>query len=77
VRENVDQHRYQRDELARLIRRHGGILGAMEFGVFARDIDDPELANAWRQLEDGYSKIRPALLLVGQVLLKPRQDAAA
>jgi hypothetical protein len=66
----IRQKAYDRQELARLVRMHGGVLGAMEFGVFARDIEDPELANAWRQLAEGYSQLRPALLLVGQILLK-------
>ena len=67
--------RYDRQDLARLVRQHGGVLGAMEFGVFARDIEDPELANAWRQIEDSYSAMRPALQVVSQLILKPKAAA--
>ncbi|MFN8628846.1 MAG: hypothetical protein U0838_00565 [Chloroflexota bacterium] len=59
-------------ELARLVRAHGGILGAIEYGVRSSEIDDPELATAWRQIERQYQSMRPGLSVVGRVLAKAR-----
>jgi len=59
-------------ELARLVRMHGGILGAIEYGVRSTEISDPELATAWRQIERQYQALRPALSIVGRVLAKAR-----
>lgn len=54
------------------VRNHGGILGAIEYGLSSEDIADPELANAWRQLESRYAEIRPTLSVIGRVL-KPHR----
>ena len=56
--------------IAHAVRNHGGILGAIEYGLKAEEIADPELANAWRQLESDYAAIRPTLTVIGRVLAK-------
>lgn len=66
----MDQQQYENRELADLVRNHGGILGAIEYGVTSDDIADPEIANAWRQIEGRYHEIRPALSTVSRVLKK-------
>jgi hypothetical protein len=59
--------------VAESVRNHGGILGALEYGLAADDIADPELANAWRQLEDRYATLRPMLTVIGRVLKPARR----
>ena len=56
--------------MAELVRNHGGILGAIEYGVASTEIADPEIANAWRQIEIRYRQLRPSLSTVSRVLKK-------
>jgi len=42
---------YNKEELVSKIEWEGGIPETLEYGVTADDIDDPELAKAWTQLE--------------------------
>ncbi len=55
-------------ELARLVRTHGGILGAIEYGVHSESIADEEMATAWRTIEAQYRTLRPGLSVVGRML---------
>lgn len=57
-----------RKEVVRLVRTHGGVLGAIEYGLRSSDIEDPELANAWRRVEDQYGDLRPNLSVLGRIL---------
>jgi hypothetical protein len=66
----MDEQQYETRELADLVRNHGGILGAIEYGVTSRDIADPEIANAWKQIEGRYQEMRPSLSTVSRVLKK-------
>lgn len=49
------------DRLARKIRWEGGLYAALEHGIAPEDIADPELANLWRRLQDGYRELAPLL----------------
>lgn len=55
-------------ELAQLTRTYGGVLGAIEYGVQSDSIMDPEVASAWRRIEQQYAQLRPNLAIVGRVL---------
>ncbi len=55
-------------ELARLVRTHGGILGAIEYGVHSESIVDQEMATAWQTVEAQYRTLRPNLSVVGRML---------
>ena len=55
-------------ELVRLVRTHGGILGAIEYGVHSDSIADDEMATAWRTIEGQYKSLRPNLSVVGRML---------
>lgn len=59
-------------ELDRLVRAHGGVLGAIEAGVRSGAIDDPEVASAWRRVEKQYAEMRPNIVVVGRVLRASR-----
>jgi hypothetical protein len=49
------------DRLAQKIRWEGGIMAALEYGIRAKDIEDPDLAKLWRRLERSYGSIAPLL----------------
>lgn len=49
------------DRLAQKIRWEGGLWAALEFGIRADDITDPELADLWSRLERGYRELAPLL----------------
>jgi hypothetical protein len=55
-------------EVARLVRAHGGILGAIEYGVHSESIADEEMATAWCTIEAQYRTLRPGLSIVGRML---------
>ncbi len=59
-------------QLDRLVRTHGGVLGAIESGVRSESILDPELASAWRRVEQQYAEMRPNIVVVGRVLKASR-----
>ncbi len=59
-------------QLDRLVRTHGGVLGAIEAGVRSAAIDDPEIANAWRRVEEQYAGMRPNIVVLGRVLRASR-----
>jgi hypothetical protein len=60
-------------QLDRLVRSHGGVLGAIEAGVRSGTIDDPEIASAWRRVEQQYAEMRPNVVVVGRVLRASRR----
>lgn len=60
-------------QLDRLVRLHGGVLGAIEAGVRSGAIDDPEIASAWRRVEQQYAEMRPNIVVVGRVLRASRR----
>jgi hypothetical protein len=49
------------DRLAQKIRWEGGLLAALEYGITAKDIEDPELAKLWRRLERSYGTLTPLI----------------
>jgi hypothetical protein len=53
--------KFNRDGLAQKIRWEGGLLAALDYGIKARDIADPELAALWRRLERAYARMAPLL----------------
>lgn len=67
--------RFTTRDIANLVRTYGGVLGAIEYGVTADQIDDQELASAWRRLEERYETIRPALAIVNRTLSQARRAA--
>jgi hypothetical protein len=70
MRRTLDQR-----SLADLVRNHGGILGAIEYGVSADDIEDPELASAWRRVVEQYAALRPNLAVINRGLTQARRAA--
>jgi hypothetical protein len=59
-------------QLDRLVRTHGGVLGAIEAGVRSGLIDDPEIASAWRRVEEQYAEMRPNIVVLGRVMRASR-----
>jgi hypothetical protein len=51
---NMDQ-----DALAKKVRWEGGLWAALEYGIRAEDIADPELATLWAKLERIFSEFAP------------------
>jgi hypothetical protein len=47
--------------LAQKIRWEGGLWSALEYGLRAEDIADPELAAMWARLEQGYKEMAPLI----------------
>ena len=60
------------DELAKKVRWEGGALDAIEYGIRSEQIDDPELRELWRDLEDRYRALTP---LVTQIEIRLRRAA--
>jgi len=56
--------RFTKDELARKVRWEGGALDAIEYGIRSEQIDDPELRDLWRALEDGYRALTPLVTTI-------------
>jgi hypothetical protein len=56
--------RFTKDELARKVRWEGGALDAIEYGISSEQIDDPELRDLWRALEDGYRALTPLVTTI-------------
>lgn len=54
--------------LAQKIRWEGGLIGALSYGIHADDIEDPELARLWAELERLYNELEPLLEAVGDRL---------
>jgi hypothetical protein len=49
------------ERLAQKIRWEGGLWAALEYGIRAEDIADPELADLWSRIERGYQELAPLL----------------
>ena len=64
--------RFTTDELAKKVRWEGGALDAIEYGIRSEQIDDPELRELWRDLEDRYRALTP---LVTQIAIRLRRAA--
>jgi hypothetical protein len=58
--------------LAQKIRWEGGLWAALEYGLKAERIADPELAELWARLERGYREMAPLMSAASQ-----RLDVAA
>ena len=56
--------RFTKDELARKVLWEGGALDAIEYGIRSEQIDDPELRDLWRALEDGYRALTPLVTTI-------------
>lgn len=54
--------------LADKVAWEGGVLGALEYGVSADQILDPEAASLWRRLESLYNDLRPAMWQMERML---------
>ena len=52
----------------------GGILATIDYGVRSADIDDPEVAKLWSELETLYDQMIPAM---GKLDLRIRKIRAA
>ena len=52
----------------------GGILATIDYGVRSADIDDPEVAKLWAELETLYDQMIPAM---GKLDLRIRKARAA
>lgn len=51
--------------LADKVAWEGGVLGALEYGVSADQIMDPEAASLWRRIESLYNELRPRYVADG------------
>jgi hypothetical protein len=47
------------ERLARKIRWEGGLLAALEYGIKAEDIADPEISALWARLAKAYDELAP------------------
>ncbi len=53
--------RFDEKTLAQKIRWEGGLWAALEYGIKADHIEDPELAELWARLEHSYREIAPLI----------------
>jgi hypothetical protein len=49
------------EDLSRKIRWEGGILAALDYGIRAADVADPEVRKLWARLERSYRTLEPLL----------------
>ncbi len=59
-------------ELARKVQWEGGVISALEYGIRSDEIDDPELAALWRNMENLYDQLRPAVQIADKMLRATR-----
>lgn len=59
------------EQLANKIDWEGGIIAAIEWGIHAGDIEDPEVASLWAEIEVGYSLLYPAFSRLNELLELP------
>ena len=57
-----------RDELAHKVEWEGGAFEALRYGIRSRDIDDPEVAALWREMETLYERISPVAWRIDSLL---------
>jgi hypothetical protein len=57
----ADQTKFSNERLAQKIRWEGGLVAALEYGIRATDIEDPEVAKLWRRLERSFGTFSPLL----------------
>lgn len=57
----ADSKKLSNDRLAQKIRWEGGLLAALDYGITAKDIEDPEVAKLWRRLERSYGTLSPLI----------------
>lgn len=55
----MTEKRYDRDLLAYKIRWEGGVMAALDYGLRADDIGDPDLRAAWQRLQGLHEELRP------------------
>jgi hypothetical protein len=70
----MSERRLATTELADLVQTYGGILGAIEYGVRAGEIADPEIANAWGQIEKQYQLMSPNLSVIARLLYRAKKN---
>lgn len=56
-----EQVKLSAEALAQKIRWEGGLWSALEYGIHAADIEDPEIADLWARLEVRYLDLAPLL----------------
>lgn len=62
-------------DLEHRVRAHGGILEAIEFGIRADAIEDPEMATVWRGIEEQYDELRENLVFASRILNRAQRVA--
>jgi hypothetical protein len=63
--------------LATKVEWEGGVLEAIQYGIKGADIADPRVAEEWRQLEQMWSAMEPALVAMNKRLRHVGERSAA
>jgi hypothetical protein len=63
--------------LAKKVEWEGGVLEAVQYGVTSDQIEDPELAAAWKEIESMWQALQPALARIDKSLSQARRANAA
>lgn len=66
---------YDRRLLRHKIEWEGGVLDALQYGIHASDIDDPELRALWAELEAANAKVGPAVSTINHIFVGMREPA--
>ena len=65
------------ERLAKRVEWEGGVLEAIQYGIKGADIANPELAEAWHELEQLWSQMEPALVDLNRCLRQGSARSAA
>lgn len=57
----ADRAKLSPRRLAARVGAEGGIVAALDYGIRATDIDDPEIAAIWGEVEDLYDRMTPLM----------------
>jgi hypothetical protein len=59
-----EQYKMSIGRLARKVQWEGGVLEAVQYGIRAEQIADPELSASWRRIEEMWASLQPAVAAV-------------
>lgn len=62
------ESKYSKDELQDKIDWEGGILAAIEYGIYSTDIADPKIAKLWDEAVALYDELSPILSQLEELL---------
>ena len=57
-----------RDELRDKVEWEGGVWATLQYGIRAANIDDPEVAKLWREMESLFEKTAPIAWRIATIL---------